>query len=1340
MTNILVLNFFPAFAPASNGGESRVLNIYRNLSYNNNIVLLSSSEYNGQTEEILHTPTFKEIRIAKDPKFASFYQELSNYSSGGDISAPAIYEQGKFFCSFHSKYLEHYDESDIIIHDSPFTVSYDIFAGIDKKHRIYNAYNVETILYKQLHPSRKSLKIHKLVEEAEKKVLAISSMIAGCSRDDLEILKNMSGRNDVETIYIPNGCNLRSEYSKDPGEKGVSAIFMGSGHPPNVNAANYIVTQIAPKCPSVQFHIVGTCMPQKSFDNVISYGFLDENKLTDVICNSNLALNPMEEGSGSNVKVLNYWAHKIPVVSTSFGMRGIECKETSYIRSSLKDFAETIISSIKNPALLFKTKEDAYQELIKNYTWQNIAEKFNKSINKLVNKDSTSLESTILFLNDYNSLKSIGGGCVRTQALVRSCSKVFDNILFLCYGNDDNEIKTTLDNITIISLPKTEEHLKKLAEINNQFWVSSDDIVSSIFCIEEINLGRSYEVLASASNCIICEHPYMTPLPIKYRHKFIYSSQNVEYTLKSESLEFHPVKDILLRTVKSLELNALKKCSLLITCTDEDAECFSRLLNYQPANICILNGAKDPAIPVEFADKIKLKVFDDYQYNVCFIGSGHGPNLSAGKFILDKLVIENPNINFHFIGSICNALDSNLKNCKFWGIVNDAIKATIFANCELALNPVFEGGGSNIKTADYLIHGLPVLVTPFGQRGYDNVSKKYLITSSLDAFNDNLKLFVSGQNSIKKLTKKGIHNDVYTSVSMDCHARNLPKAIKNLDKPKLNILFVTYRYTNPALGGAEAYLEKLLRYLDKSNSFNIDVVATKISDITTHNRYHEDYTFNEESARFTNMQNVRSMYFELDKPIQRLSKQRLQKIWTSQILFDKTIAENLEGKMKNNGLLSGFIFDKSSSNLCWVLQTSTLYLKETSVLQISGHAKNNSCLTFTQAKKTIQEVNIEGDFNISVVVNQGLLTIESSIRYEPVVSKNNIEARPLAFYAYEIKVDSCILNSQNLLVPNIISELSAKEKIKLFALTSQCTHSMLNTSLTDVRGPYSSTMNSFLKNNVPNYDLVITHNYVFKPAKDAIENAKKYKIPSLIIPHAHLDDDYYHFADLYGQIKDASCVIASPQSAVNHLINYNTNTLYGCPGIDTEETFSEDDSTSFYNIYSSTCPYILVLGRKSGAKNYTQVIDAVNILRDQGKNINLVMIGPDDDKKEINKPFVYYLGRVNRGVVKGALANAIGLCNMSGSESFGIVILEAWLGKCPVLANKHCDSFCDLIEHNINGKLVDSFTLAGEISSLYDKPDERQMLIKNGLKSVQNFSWNTIGLDFVKLCHTLANK
>lgn len=59
-------------------------------------------------------------------------------------------------------------------------------------------------------------------------------------------------------------------------------------------------------------------------------------------------------------------------------------------------------------------------------------------------------------------------------------------------------------------------------------------------------------------------------------------------------------------------------------------------------------------------------------------------------------------------------LPNNVMIC---GVQPDLIP--FLAGSDLALNPVVSGSGSNVKLIEYLGHGLPVLTTPFGIRGYE---------------------------------------------------------------------------------------------------------------------------------------------------------------------------------------------------------------------------------------------------------------------------------------------------------------------------------------------------------------------------------------------------------------------------------------------------------------------------------------------------------------------------------------------------------------------------------------------------------------------------------------------
>jgi glycosyltransferase involved in cell wall biosynthesis len=57
----------------------------------------------------------------------------------------------------------------------------------------------------------------------------------------------------------------------------------------------------------------------------------------------------------------------------------------------------------------------------------------------------------------------------------------------------------------------------------------------------------------------------------------------------------------------------------------------------------------------------------------------------------------------------------------------------LLAAADVAVNPIGSGSGSNVKLAEYLAAGLPVVTTPVGLRGYEAFA--HLVTvAGLDGF------------------------------------------------------------------------------------------------------------------------------------------------------------------------------------------------------------------------------------------------------------------------------------------------------------------------------------------------------------------------------------------------------------------------------------------------------------------------------------------------------------------------------------------------------------------------------------------------------------------------------
>ena len=1332
MKKILALNFFPAFVPVSNGGESKLYNFYKALSKYHHVTLLTSTHPDVSEEVFYHTATFVERRIPKDHYFMNCWSELSEYltEGHGDLSAPTIAASAHYPTLMHAAYLQEYQSADIIVHDFPFTVDFDIFLGADNKPRIYNSHNCETTLYSTLHASEKSKPIVDIVARAEKKLLEHADLILYCGEGDYDSFKKLAPHKESVMFYSPNGMIEQAKVGSPRASKDKpSAVFIGSAHLPNVSAARYIAENIAPKCPDITFDIIGGCLPEGKYtNNVIRHGRVSDADKVSIFSNASIALNPMLSGSGSNIKALDYFSYGLPILSTPFGMRGFNIESGKhYIECELKNFPDLLNKSLSNESYnnTLNIGVEGKSFASAHYTWEAIIKKLLPQIEKLPIKKP----NFALVLNDYNSYSGVGGGATRTRGLYEAVSEISD-VVFLCFSDDGKIHSDTYDiNTHVISLPKSTAHVQEVNDINSQFHISCDDIVASNHCVNNNLLLSVYDIIKKTARFIIVEHPYMTPLPIKFHDRFIYSSQNDETKLKSDLHKWHPQKNYLIDMVTAVEKNAVEKAALTIAVSEDDA--YSLLVGKRSAGpvIVVRNGSQAPVeISEVVANKIKAKL---HSKSAVFLGSAHMPNVDAVNYLLQNVVPQCPDVQFNIVGSVCNSISVEpAKNVVLWGMVDEETKCAILNNSLFAINPVISGSGSNIKLADFFANGLFVVSTVFGLRGYPENINKHIALAEPGNFAQVINsLSVSDATFSEEMRQE--RKDIFISdLSMVGIARKFVSALENIERPKHKVLFVTYRYTHPELGGAESNLKRFLKALGDTNEFEIDVVATEVSKINNHARFTEHYEFDHSVGAPIEMTNLRFARFPIDSYIDEQRNNSLKRAWRVQPAFEKAIF-----KKSNAALIDGLAWGWSDPEgiateaYRWGYSSCSIYVSHAGEVSLKGYVPEKAMLTLQSESGAVYSHNeVEGNFLIKVTAQSGVLEIYTSSAFS-----NGNDPRPLGFILQDLNINGRVIDiNQTALADK--NRIPASKVFDTLSEAAEETRFPLNINLTELRGPHSQTMEGFISSNISKYDLVITHNIVFKPAVFALELAKENNVPSLLIPHAHLDDDYYHFPDLLSAARNATEVLAVPKAASDFYAAKGCCSSYLPGGADTHEKFVADDLDAFRNIYQNEGPYLLILGRKSGAKGYRSVIEATEKLNQDGVAINVVMIGPDDDGMVINSPHVTYLGRQPREVVRGALMGCLALVNMSSSESFGIVLLEAWLANKPVVANKSCVAFHDMAVDNENSLLVTPDGLQEALTRIINDPALCQRLAENGYMTAQNFSWEAVENKFVEIC------
>ncbi|UUZ97543.1 glycosyltransferase family 4 protein [Paenibacillus sp. P25] len=165
-------------------------------------------------------------------------------------------------------------------------------------------------------------------------------------------------------------------------------VFIGSWHKPNLEAVEEIL-QFAPSLPQCKFIIMGSqCQAFKNRTappNVVFAGIVDENMKRLIYSIADVAVNPMVTGSGTNLKIAEYMANGLPVVSTPIGVRGYTVlDESDVLISNSQEFVKKVEYLMKNYELAKHISENAFTLIKENYSWEKLTKKVNDELKKYI--------------------------------------------------------------------------------------------------------------------------------------------------------------------------------------------------------------------------------------------------------------------------------------------------------------------------------------------------------------------------------------------------------------------------------------------------------------------------------------------------------------------------------------------------------------------------------------------------------------------------------------------------------------------------------------------------------------------------------------------------------------------------------------------------------------------------------------------------------------------------------------------------------------------------------------------------------------------------------------------
>ncbi|MGB8273752.1 MAG: glycosyltransferase [Alphaproteobacteria bacterium] len=175
-------------------------------------------------------------------------------------------------------------------------------------------------------------------------------------------------------------------------------------------------------------------------------------------------------------------------------------------------------------------------------------------------------------------------------------------------------------------------------------------------------------------------------------------------------------KSLMLRDCRKLERyenTGLRKVRHVVSISNDDAD-YVRALNpgahvlrvpptflYPPAERKIRRAEKDGLLEVGMLAKY-----------------GWWPNREGARWFLDEVFPHvRPKIRLHLFGQESERFDIGDPHIRVHGFVPDI--RDVWPICDFTICPMFSGGGVNVKFAESLYNGVPVLATAFSARGLD---------------------------------------------------------------------------------------------------------------------------------------------------------------------------------------------------------------------------------------------------------------------------------------------------------------------------------------------------------------------------------------------------------------------------------------------------------------------------------------------------------------------------------------------------------------------------------------------------------------------------------------------
>lgn len=330
MKKILFISGIQIFPPQS-GGQLRSANICIALAKKGFLVEIYS--FTGRKKDYARLKKSSEEKIANN---------LSEYTNRNlllgiiqfvfyNLKLPPIWLTYQIRYFIPKMLTQKINDCDSILIDFPFL--YPIHNHISRKPFRVNTHNCEYELYS------KNKLLSKLVKKIELNSFAKADHILFCNQDDLEKFTPFQSELTLKSSILPNAVDIhnfnydiklrnKTRLQLNIRNEQKVILFTGSFYPPNTEALTFLQEWSSKNSETllnlnILILAVGTAATnKKNLPYFKSVGRVEN--IIPYFAASDFGINPVISGSGTNVKMFEFLAAQLPIITSRFGARGLK--------------------------------------------------------------------------------------------------------------------------------------------------------------------------------------------------------------------------------------------------------------------------------------------------------------------------------------------------------------------------------------------------------------------------------------------------------------------------------------------------------------------------------------------------------------------------------------------------------------------------------------------------------------------------------------------------------------------------------------------------------------------------------------------------------------------------------------------------------------------------------------------------------------------------------------------------------------------------------------------------------------------------------------------------------